>query len=134
MIRFIISFFGGFILFLALGGVALPENSSDAEVAAKLVAGSPWNGTWGSRSGVGGNISYKFYLEKGKLAGELISITGSPVERPGPVQWLEIKKGEITFITSGAGTNTNLHLEGEDLVGTWQGRTSNGWGKLSPSK
>ena len=125
----------GIVLILIVFSAVPAAAASDEELIQKLVDGSPWEGEYGyGDSGpAAGTVTVSFTLKGGKLTGELISITGRTTAYPGPLAWLEVKGGKVTFVTPSNGVSNELRSEDGKLVGNWQGR-SRGWLSLSQKK
>ena len=98
------------VAMLLLHGVAAA--SSDQELIDKVTSFAKWTGRWSIVS-ASGELEISFYKEGGKLQGEITrSIGGSALSHlaVGPLKWVEVKKGVITF-TSQSGTDYYLRLE-----------------------
>lgn len=116
--------------------VSVSLAGNDNELVQKLVDGSPWEGEYGYGDGgsVAGTLTTSFTLSGGELKGEIISITGRTTAYPGPLAWLEVKSGKVTFITPSNGVRNELRPVDGKLVGNWYGGRFSGWLSLSPKK
>jgi hypothetical protein len=89
---------------LILGSSLVPliaGAESDAELVEKVVRGSRWAG-WAT--GIAGSARLEFTFARdarGRLQGWLESTTASPATgaSPGPLRWVELKAGKLTFTT-----------------------------------
>ena len=101
-------------LTMALFGT--PVAADDAVLVQKLLAGSPWQGTWSGRSG-NGTVELVFSEKGGNLQAAVQNITGSTNPRAGPVRFLKVKDGKVEFVTP-VGNQFQLTLDSEgNLVG-----------------
>lgn len=72
-----------------------------ADVIDKLVAGSPWSGTWDNVRFSRGTLELVFTLEGGKLRGMIQKSTGGPQSFDGEVDRLKLENETVTFEAPG---------------------------------
>jgi opacity protein-like surface antigen len=74
---------------------------ADADLVEKVVNGSPWRGTVTGHD-IQAEVEFRFSKDqRGRLQGNLEATTAPPGARAstGPVKWLEVKRGKVTFQT-----------------------------------
>lgn len=110
---------------------AAVETTADPITAEKLIAGSPFAGTVTFPTGTF-EVEFSFSKDERGLKGALTRTT-STVARPGPLISVEVKKGEVRFVTE-IGVEYLLSFENGNLVGKARSAVGEGQVKLSTVK
>src|SRR6266446_800588 len=85
----------------------------DQELTARVIAGSPWMGTFGYGEGgpEAGTMTVTFNVIDGKLAGEVTAFSGRGTVKPGPLEKVELKDGQLSFVTPSNGVYQEMRFE-----------------------